>query len=194
MATTWKYGGFCACGCGQKTRLAPRDHQTLGWKKDEPYEFVKQHHNNHKRRTYIEEDCGYETLCHVWQGEPSQRYPSLKIKGKPKKVHAWVWEQANGPIPPGLVLHHRCENPRCCRLDHLELATTASNAQRARHTKLTMEKAEQIRHLAAGGEHSYRRLAEMYGVSRGTIEGVVYGHTWRPVDLHRPQRPPRRQD
>lgn len=194
MATTWKYGGYCACGCGQKTQRAPADHKTYGWKKGEPYEYVSQHHNNKKRSNYVEEDRGFEPPCHIWQGQPSQRYPSIKIKGKPKKLHSWAWEKTFGPIPDGFVVHHRCDQPRCCNPQHLELVTQAVNSQRGRSSRLTMEKANQIRALYATGDYSYRQLGAMYEVSLTTVQNVVYGHTWKPAELHRPAKPPRRQD
>jgi len=189
VATTWKYGGYCACGCGQKTKLAPYDHKAHNRRKGEPYEFVFQHHNNGRRSNYVVDERG----CHVWQGQPSQRYPSLKIKGRPKHVHVWAWEQAKGAIPQGMVVHHVCGNTRCCNVEHLEIVTAAENAQHASHTRLTMAKAERIRRLAQAG-HTYRELAEEYGVSKRSIEAVVYGHTWRPAALHRPAKPPRRND
>ncbi len=194
MATTWRFGGYCACGCGQRTKLADRNHGPLGWVKDEPFEYITQHQNNKKRSKWIEQDCGYETPCHIWQGQPSQRYPSLKIKGKPVKVHLWAWEQVYGPVPVGMVVHHRCDEPRCCNPKHLEIVTQATNAHYGRSAKLTMDKANQIRALYATGAYSLRKLAEMYEVSRGTIENVAYGKTWQPVESHRPQGPPRRQD
>ena len=33
----------------------------------------------------------------------------------------------NGPIPDGMVVRHRCDNPPCFRLSHLELGTVADN-------------------------------------------------------------------
>src|SRR5437016_2200395 len=43
--------------------------------------------------------------------------------GKRVKVmeHRWVWEQANGPIPPGMVLHHINGCKWDTRLEKLEL-------------------------------------------------------------------------
>ncbi len=38
-------------------------------------------------------------------------------------AHRAVWENANGPIPEGEVVHHICENKWCANLEHLELKT-----------------------------------------------------------------------
>ena len=42
-------------------------------------------------------------------------------------LHRWVWEQVNGPIPEGMLVRHRCDNPPCFRYDHLLLGTVADN-------------------------------------------------------------------
>lgn len=190
MATTRRFGGLCGCGCGQKTQLAPRNHDAWNVKKGEPYEYIQNHHGEKKRSNYVVDVDG----CHVWQGQRSQRYPSLKIKGKPKKVHQHFWEQAHGPIPKGMVLHHKCENTRCCNVEHLEVVTPATNAHAGPNIRLSMESADKIRQLASTEQYSYKKLAEMFSVSKASVENVVYGHTWRPIELHRPQRPSRRID
>lgn len=42
-------------------------------------------------------------------------------------VHRWVWEQVNGPVPDGMLVLHRCDNPPCFRYDHLFLGTHVDN-------------------------------------------------------------------
>jgi hypothetical protein len=42
-------------------------------------------------------------------------------------VHRQVWILANGPIEPGLVVMHLCDNPACYRLDHLAVGTQKDN-------------------------------------------------------------------
>jgi hypothetical protein len=57
-------------------------------------------------------------------------YGQLRVHGKVRKAHRVVWEQANGPIPPGLVLDHLCRNKACINIDHLELVTNRTNVLR----------------------------------------------------------------
>lgn len=42
-------------------------------------------------------------------------------------AHRWTWEQAHGPIPPGLVVMHTCDNPSCVEITHLRLGTQREN-------------------------------------------------------------------
>lgn len=54
-------------------------------------------------------------------------------------AHKWVWENANGPVPEGLEIGHKCHNPACWRLSHLEAITHAENmrqrSERQTHCK-----------------------------------------------------------
>ena len=76
------------------------------------------------------------TPCRLWQGAiDNHGYGCLSGRGKGNsanhhkriRAHRWVWEQANGPIPAGLVIRHKCDNRLCYRLDHLEIGTVADN-------------------------------------------------------------------
>jgi hypothetical protein len=44
-------------------------------------------------------------------------------------VHRFAYELAHGPIPPGVNVLHRCDNPPCFRIDHLYLGTQKDNAR-----------------------------------------------------------------
>lgn len=69
--------------------------------------------------------------CREYQGYLSSGYGVRYSKehGRSVKVHRWVWEQVNGPIPDGMVIRHLCHNRACFLLEHLALGTQADNVQ-----------------------------------------------------------------
>jgi hypothetical protein len=71
-----------------------------------------------------------DTPCREWQGAVlNSGYGQIR-RGKSRFVlHRYVWELANGPIPAGMFVCHRCDNKRCYRLDHLFLGTAKDNIQ-----------------------------------------------------------------
>jgi hypothetical protein len=74
-----------------------------------------------------------DDLCREWTGALSgpkhHQYGTRSINGKMVKVHRYEWEQHYGPIPEGMKVLHRCDNPKCYRLDHLFLGTQADNVR-----------------------------------------------------------------
>ncbi|WP_341856406.1 HNH endonuclease signature motif containing protein [Brachybacterium sp. GPGPB12] len=67
--------------------------------------------------------------CLVWIGSRDlSGYGRVKAEGLPPRgAHRAAWELANGQIPDGLVVRHKCDNPPCVRLEHLELGTAQDN-------------------------------------------------------------------
>ena len=49
--------------------------------------------------------------------------------GKVYNAHHLVWIDAHGPVPEGMVVHHKCENKRCVNLDHLTLLDHFENLE-----------------------------------------------------------------
>lgn len=48
-------------------------------------------------------------------------YGTFYFNGKTQLAHRASWEMANGRIPNGLHVLHRCDNPPCIRPEHLFL-------------------------------------------------------------------------
>lgn len=49
----------------------------------------------------------------------------------PLRAHRVVYEHHHGPIPPGLVVMHSCDNPPCVRIEHLSAETHSMNLKDA---------------------------------------------------------------
>lgn len=173
--------GECLCGCGRPTKVADRTNIRIGHVAGEPVKFIRGHANR-KREHYVEEDRGHGTPCWVWQlSKTSEGYAHWSRKGHTlTAAHRIYWEQANGrPVPAGLQLDHLCRQRDCVNPDHLEPVTNAENVRRTPATKLDWPKVRAIRAaLADGCDRS--ELAQVYGVSRSTINAIACGQNWPP--------------
>lgn len=68
--------------------------------------------------------------CWEWTGgRHSYGYGVFMLPGSDKHVraHRYSYERTYGPIPDGLVVMHKCDNPPCVNPDHLQLGTKRDN-------------------------------------------------------------------
>ena len=107
--------------------------------------------------------------CLEYQGvRNSDGYGQIKVDGKMLLAHRVAYELAHGPIPSGLCVCHRCDNPSCCNPDHLFLGTHNENVKDMidkgrQFTKKTPEKLERLRELRAQGL-TFREIGEDLGI------------------------------
>ena len=73
--------------------------------------------------------------CIEWEGgRTPEGYGRKKIGTKYVLTHRQAWEKLHGPIPVGMCVLHRCDNPPCRNVEHLFLGTRGDN-NRDRHQK-----------------------------------------------------------
>ena len=72
-----------------------------------------------------------EAGCREWVGERRRGYGIVTHEKRRWYAHRLAWTLANGPIPNGLLVCHRCDNPPCINVEHMFLGTNADNMQDA---------------------------------------------------------------
>ena len=147
--------------------------------------------------------------CLVWTGACTKAgYGEINRKGKVRHVHRLAWELNRGPIPSGLLVLHRCDNPPCWNPDHLFLGTHQDNTDdkvakgRLRHGHLYgdqhparanpgyLKRAEDhpaarltwdaVRAIRAAHAAGETKadLARRFNANRGTIFKIVNNQQW----------------
>lgn len=66
--------------------------------------------------------------CWEWQAACHRHgHGMFALRGRMHYAHRVAWELWYGPVPDGLFVLHRCDNPPCARPDHLFLGTQTDN-------------------------------------------------------------------
>jgi len=135
--------------------------------------------------------------CWLWMGAVrSGGYGTLTIGARDVAAHRFSWDIHFGPIPPGAMICHHCDNPRCIRPDHLFMGDAASNiadmfqkgrqgprwiGERHGRAKLNEANVVEIRRLRSEDSVAFRKIADIFGISIGHARKIAHRQEWSHV-------------
>lgn len=143
-----------------------------------------------QRLEYYTDRSGGPDACWKWMAScTKERYGKIFFERRLHLAHRKWWEVTNGPIPHGMYLCHKCDNPICVNPGHMFVGTPRDNAQdmirklrgpqgeRQGAAKLTSADIERIR----TDSRPQSAIAADYGVSQSNISCIKRRQTWTHI-------------
>lgn len=136
--------------------------------------------------------------CWWWVGAKFSNGYGRFWASKEYLAHRVSWELHNGPIPEGLHVLHRCDNPSCVRPDHLSVGThkenmrdmvnkgrsshsTGTNGENHYRSKITAKDVKEIREKYSNSKTPLKIIAQEFGLSKIHINKILLRKIWKHI-------------
>lgn len=133
--------------------------------------------------------------CWKWNGPYDEKgHGMFNIGKRTSHAHRMLYELIHGTIEKGLVIRHKCDNPQCVNLNHLEKGTQADNirdrnirnrtAKGSKHGMSILNEQDienMIEDILNYEFYSVKSCAEYYDISSTTVYDILIGKTWKHI-------------
>lgn len=129
--------------------------------------------------------------CWLWKAHRLPTgYGQIRIGAVAKLAHRVSHELFIGPVPDGMDVCHRCDNPPCVNPSHLFAGTVSDNMRdgmsrmRAigrhdpRRAKLTEQAVSEMREAYRKGGVTMKELGQKYGITAAHVCRVIHNQVW----------------
>lgn len=119
--------------------------------------------------------------CIEWTGTLARGYGNFWYK-KHWSAHRASYFSHHGAIPEGLYICHKCDNPKCIKIDHLYAGSAKDNARDRKNSKgfsKTIEKMKKTRKknkekpFVNNGYYRVKEFSELLDLHRNTVYQLI---------------------